>query len=195
MVATQASAVSLSIVPSASPINIGDLIDVDILISGIDDPTGSGPYLGAYSIGVKYDQNILQDSVPVSFATSLLGAPSDSVRGETHNPAAGQVEANEISTFVDPADLTFLQLDEHSFNLVTFHFKGLNPGTSPLTFYLTDLSDGDGNVLPVASVVEAQVTVNGTDTGGTVPEPSTVLLLATGMVGILWQRRKAGQSK
>jgi hypothetical protein len=190
---TQASAVSLSIVPSTSPINVGDLVDVDILISGIDDPTGSGPYLGAYSIGIKYDQTILQESGSVSFDTLLLGALSDSVRSEGHNPGAGQVEAEETSTFVDPADLAFLQFDNHSFNLVTFHFTGLNSGTSPLTFYLTDLSDADGNVLGVDPVVASQIVVNGPS--GVVPEPSTVLLLATGVAGLLWQRRKAGHAK
>ena len=57
---SQSWALSLSFNPSSSLIGVGDLIDVDIVVSDLtDDVSGLPVYVGAFDLEVNYDASIL----------------------------------------------------------------------------------------------------------------------------------------
>ncbi len=180
LVASRASALSLSLVPFPPSIEVGEPVFVYIMIHDLGQP----PSLGAYSIAVSYDPTILSDIGIISFFGFLGYDTGDSVTSESHVP--GSVVLEETSLLNVP-DLQALQFDEHSFPLAILIFTGLNPGTSPLTFAAAALSDENGSTLSPVELINSQV--------GVVPEPSTLLLLTTGTAGLLWQRRKARASR
>ncbi len=176
LIATPALSLTLSLDPTYQTIPIGDTAIIDLNISGLGD--GDPDSLGAFALNITYDETILTfDSV--SFGLFL----GDSTLGEA-------------DTFVDDSTpgLVYLEegswlynweLDERqpaSFTLATLTFSGIGIGSSVVGMEYVVLSEAFGLQLPDPILNNANV--------APVPEPATVILLGTGIVGVLSLGRK-----
>jgi len=170
MFAIQARATMLSFTPSASSINIGENLDVDVVISDL-----GGSFVGAFDFDVTFDDTILTFN-SYSFTDNLgdisAGDADDWSFGDL---GFGTVNLAELSWLLD------LSFQGDSFTLATLSFTGSAVGTSGLGFGLANISDDWGN--PIAVTLGAgTVDVAG---GAPVPEPATMILFGTGIAGLL----------
>ncbi len=85
-----------------------------------------------------------------------------------------------------PAELNQLQAGQ--FMLATLLFDAIGAGQSPLTFTVSALGDAGGNPLTADVVGTAVVDVT------KIPEPSTLLLLGSGLLAFVSRRRLAVRS-
>lgn len=103
--------------------------------------------------------------------------------------AAGSVSLDEASFLLD-VKLDALQSD--NFTLATLSFSGNNVGATTLGFGPVDLSDAafPANTLLVDTFNTTSVTVESSTQQPVIPEPSTILFLGTGLVGLMvWRFR------
>jgi len=171
-------AVTLSLVPSLPVINVHDTSTVDLKIAGLGD--FMPPSLGGFLVTVTFDDSIL------AFDSVLYGA----FLGDPSNPAETDIVTTVIvgskSVSFDEVSLLFdFELDAlqpGSFSLATLRFRGIRSGTSTVGYDVIDLSDAVGSTMVDLTFESASIQV--------VPEPGTVLLLSSGLVGLmLWQRK------
>jgi hypothetical protein len=182
-----AHAISLDFVPVFQSVVAGNPVSVDLTISGLGD--FAPPSLSTFDLDVSFDPAILAFS-GVSFGL-LLGDPSlreatttvaNSVVGLVNVFALSFLEGNsETCIFCIPPFLDDLQ--PASFTLATLTFNTLAEGVSPFTLSVNALGDAAGN--PLAADVSG-----GSVTATAIPEPSTFLLLGSGLAGLLVFRRK-----
>jgi hypothetical protein len=174
--ATPALAISLDFVPAAQTVLPGQLVTVDIVISGLG--AGGTPSVGAFDLDVSFDATILSP-LDVTFGP-FLGDPSffEALTSFTFSP--GVVDFAEVSL------LSVAALDARqsaSFILATLSFDTLAMGMSPLTFSQIIVDDAFGQKLDID---EGSGKVN------VVPEPGTLALLSTGVLDLLgygWRRK------
>ena len=180
-----AHAISLGFVPSSQKVLVGDPVSVDLTISGLGDL--APPSLSTFDLDVKFNPAILAFILTFNgfFFTeprfgSSLGDPQsgDETLTRVASSVGGVVNLFELS-FLGENELDDLQ--RSSFTLATLTFKTLGVGVSPLTLSVNALGDAAGNRL-VADVSDGSVTA--------IPEPSTILLVGSGLAGFLVFRRK-----
>jgi len=173
--------VILELQPSSQSVTPGSPIMVDINIAGLGDP----PSLGTFDINVAFDSTILSFD-NFAFGDPVLGDQLDPTGGGNTigfaNSGTGTVELFEVSL---DSDTTLNTLQPASFTLGVLTFDTIGVGTSPLTLSINVLGDADGNSLS-ASLRNGSVDVGAATA---VPEPSSVLLLATGLLAISKRRR------
>jgi len=169
----QTWAISLSFNPSASTINIGDSMDIDIAISGLENDN-----LGVFNFDIGYDSSVL------TFNSYALGDGLGDISlfeaedWSWGDLGGGTINLSELSWLWD------LSAQPDAFTLATLSFTGSGEGTSPLSFSNVALSE-DGFSYFSADLTPGSVTVN-----NPVPEPCTCMLLFFGVLGMVGIKRK-----
>lgn len=176
-------AISLEFVPDDMDVVIGNSFDVDLVISGLGDY--SAVSLGTFDLIVSFDSSILQFD-HAAFGDPILGDQLDlfGLGAVTFldDAVPGQVSLSELSFDLE-IDLNNMQ--PSTFTLATLFFISIGEGESLLNiadFYT--LGDAAGDPLTLASVNSASINVK------PVPEPTTMLLFTTGLIGLAGFRRR-----
>ena len=170
--------IALNLVVSPETIDVGNQIDVDLVISDLGNNTP--PSLGTYDIDITFDDRILDFNSAV-FGDAILGNQLDlggfGSLAEVLEPATVTVNVSELSLdFPDALDT----LQPNSFSLATLTFDGIGAGTSPLAFGDVILGDAFGDPLtPVTT--DSSVLVEALDSTAT-PEPFSIVSFL--MVGL-----------
>jgi hypothetical protein len=181
----QAWAIVLSFEPSASTFNVGDSIDIDIVISEMEFDD-----LATFDFNINYDDTVLAfDSYALGSELGVVD-PSNpwadaedwswgqGYLGDGTFVGGGTIHLSEFSWLWD------FSSQPDAFTLSTVSFTGINSGISLLSFSNVILGDDWGN--PLSADLE-------TGTVSPVPEPATILLLgfglAAGLVGVGFRKR------
>jgi len=176
---THANSISFSLdfKPPTQTVSVGDSFDVDIDVSGLE-AGGLDEIVSAFDLDVSFDPLILSPT-SVTFGPFLgdLGF-FEAFADFIFSP--GVVNFAELSLLSD-SDLAFLQ--PYTFTLATIEFEAIAVGLSPLEFTagVGDIKGRNAAILPLTA---------GSGNVNVVPEPSTLLLLGSGLAAlVLWRRR------
>jgi len=172
----------IEIQPGTTSANAGDLISLDLVISGLGNYVPDS--LGAFDISVGFDATAL------SFTGYSLGgflgniALLEAIDASTGNVVSGAANVAEVS-LLSALDLDTLQ--PGAFTLATLNFTVINlaaGAATQLSVLLDDavLADGSGSRL--------SATASGPASIQSVPVPATLLLLITGLCGWLIQMKR-----
>lgn len=179
--AAPARAVTISFNPSSTTVDVGDLVNIDVVISGLD---GSEDIASAYDLDVTYDSSIV-NATDVAFGPFLGDEGNFEVLND-FDLTPGRIDFAAESMLTDQ-QLAALQPD--SFLLATLSFIALTPGTTALNFDPDEppgiliVSFGGFPIDPDTIIAgTGEITVRGPVQ---TPEPSTLWL---GLVGLLAAR-------
>ncbi len=163
-----------------SSLNVGQTIEIQVSLSGLGDVGNPSQlsYLGA-DVGFS----------PVLFSTpfavtpgALVPDPLVSFTAVTTTGLGGAIFDNILL----PPPLPVITSDGVFF---TFQVTALSTGSGVFSLAPPPGAFDDlGNAVTVAVGSDLPFTVTGG--GGVIPEPSTLLLLGLGLVGIAWRRRR-----
>jgi hypothetical protein len=165
-----AHAVSLGLSPSSSSVDLGDLVQVELRISGLG--AGTAPSLGAYDFTLAFNPAVLGLGT-FTFGDPVLGNQLDLAGFGTvsgfDGGTPGQVSVFEISLDL-AGDLDALQAA--AFGLGTISFNAVGNGVSALQFTSAVWSDAAGNPL-AAQLGSSSIRV---------PEPVSGMIIVAGAV-------------
>jgi len=168
--------VIVNVVPSASKVDIGEQLDVDIVVSG---GLEGNEALGAFDLRLVYNPNLLGfTDLVFGDQLDLFGLGSITGFSEDPSPAVGAVSIFEVS-LDSITDLETLQ--EDSFTLVTLSFIGLSPGLSPLHLPASDIVLSNARGVEIPAVAHSALVH--------VPEPATIALFTLGLIGVGFTKR------
>jgi hypothetical protein len=180
------AAVILSFDPASSIVDVGDVVDVDVVVSGL---SSLEEILSAFDLDVTYN-NAIVDATGVTFGPHL----GDESQSEVINnviDSPGRIDFAATSLLSD-GDLYLMQPDPMV--IATLSFVALAPGTTPLIF---DPTTPPGILLvgfmatpidlDLITALPGEITVR---ERVPTPEPSTLLL---GLVGLLAAGRLRAQ--
>jgi len=191
----QAEALTLSLTPSDQSIAPGETAYLDLVISEMNQP-GQQYYLGAYSLDIVYEDSILAfDSIAFGDGLGVPdmdlgpGLDPDLWDAETDiyvdQTMAGTVGLSVVS-FLWTDELAGFQMGMDSFTLATLGFLGTEAGIGNVSIENPVLSDEYGFVYDTF-LSDAMVSV---DSAAPIPEPATIMLLTSGLLGLGVLNRK-----
>jgi hypothetical protein len=167
-----AQAISLDFLPASQTVQVGTPVTVDIHISAL-----GASALGAFDIIVVNYNPAIVSLTNATFGTGLnLGILGSVQIGPITGP--GSVNMAEVSL---ETSATLLANQPKNFTLFSLTFSTIGLGTTPLTFSNVILGDHNGDPLQAAL---------GTGSISAVPEPSTWLLMVTGLFALVACRKK-----
>ena len=180
--ALTAGATTITFQPTAQTVNLGGTATVNVNLSGLS----ANQAIGAFDLVVDSNPSIITPTSITFF--SDLGDPTLELTGPTFT--ASSAEAAEVS-FESTATLLGLQ-GTQPFSLFSVTYQAVGLGTSTLTLGASPeyLADGDGTILADPSVVNGSITVMGTMAA--TPEPSSLVLLATGLGAAVTTLKRRG---
>ena len=167
-----AGAATISLIPSANPVRVGDLFEVGIVVEGLGD--GVAPSIGLTSIVFEFDET------RVSFQRAVLS----SELGFSLDPVIeGPGEALLFQSSLD--DAAFLDaVQSPSFELRRVELRALVSGTALLGLAVLSLEEATGTDIPF-QVNGTAVTIGTLRIAGgasPVPEPSSALVFCAGLL-------------
>lgn len=174
LLALNAQAATIDLVPSQSQITTGDTVSLQVNINNLGD--AMSPSLGDYDVNLNYDASLLSFAA-INWGTQLDLSGFGSLRNLDTN-AVGVLNAFEIS-FDDAQLLNNMQAG--SFTLFTLVFNSIAAGTAGLHLTINTLGDAFGDSLAVNAVNNTQVHVGAAQ----LPEPSSWLLLVGGLAVVV----------
>jgi len=178
--AASSQAITLGVDPVSLTVPAGSPADVALVISGLG--VGGAPSLSTFDLDISFNPSILAFN-SASFGDPILGDQLDlfGLGGiQSVTPGVGTVNLVELSLDL-PEDLNDLQAD--SFTLAILTFGTLTGGTSPLSLSINALGDAWGDPLAVDEIRNGSITAT-----APIPEPATLLLFASGLVGMGYLR-------
>lgn len=202
-------ALTLSFEPASQDILRGKTASVDLVISGLQEvpPGAEQHYIGAFSMNILFSKspwNYADSPLTLDWGLTLyppkfgdrLGIQDTNVEGGIAPPFETSIKVYEFQydiygTFTDGVyleevsllwDLSSLQGGMNSITLATMDLFGENLGTTLLIAQDVVISDAAGLQLDIENRAVAVINV--------VPEPSTLLLIGLGLIGITGTIRK-----
>ena len=184
-VSFNANAISIDLIADNTAINLGDSVEVQVRISGLD----GNPALGVYDVNFNYDASLFSLG-NVSWGDTLQGNQLDLLGfGSLQDSNGGNGWLNLFELSFDGAmDLEMLQAGE--FTLFSILFNAIAIGHGEFSLTANALGDAYGNDLLIGSLTSTQVNVNSVS----VPEPTSVLLLLLGLLAVAALRAKLVRS-
>lgn len=170
----QAISATISISPTTNDIITGNSIDIDILISALDEDKD----LSVFDFNLLFDPSVLQYS-----SYNLDVNLGDLSKNEAFDASFG-LTAPGILNLASFSGLMDLNFQPENFKLATVTFKGISSGISMLNFANLILGDQNGNEM-------AFTTVKGSVKS--VPESSTMVLLGSSisvLIAAYFSRKK-----
>ena len=179
-----ANAISIDVVADNNTLNLGESVEIEVRISGLDGASA----LGVYDLNLNYDTNLF------SFSNLIWGDKSKGNQldlmgfGSLQDSSSGSGWLNlfELS-FDDAPDLELFQASE--FTLFSAVFTSIALGSGHFFITTPTLGDAYGNDLLINSPSSTQVRIAGI----AVPEPSSLLLLL-GLLAVIALRSKLMRS-
>lgn len=171
----------VSVSPATQTINVGGPASIDINVSGLTQA------LGGFSFVLGFNNSFLSSFGFTPNPDNKMGAfPLDLSGGFV----GGSLDVFYLADLVD-TELALATAQGASFRLATVSFTGLADGLSPLTLSGVALSNFTGGAtVQGVTTQNGQICVGG-NCVNVVPEPTTMLLVATALGALALRRRQA----
>ena len=182
-----AHATSLSLIPSVERVEIGDPVEVTVMINNLGNM--SSPSLSVFDLVIDFEPTVLS-FMSANYGDPILGNQLDlSGFGSFSETQAEVASVNVFELSQDlPEELNLFQVAD--FTLVTLNFTAIGVGNSAFSLSnspVAPLGDAFGLPLPVDEVETATITV--------VPEPLTILGSGTAIIFGAWFKKKGCVAK